>query len=126
MGLLQRTHKADPRRMPREKFPLPECGDGVYVYVRAMTAREVKAWIADSTDEKPASDFTLLSLCLVDDQGEPIYHDETDADGKVSKLAADVCRENLDVGAASQMSLVEKILDLTGISKRARESREKN
>jgi hypothetical protein len=103
MGVFTKGQRADPKALKRVKYPLPEVGKDCYVNIRALTARECQRHLADTTADKPATDYELLSLCLVDDEGSPIFESEDD------------CREHLDVAAESLIGMVRKLVEVSGI-----------
>ena len=142
MGSFKKGDRLKRNGLRKEKFPLPELGDGTYITLRAMSAMEMR----ERTDKENAirksvsaaaleggeklSDhevnkriaehpdmqgYVLIGLCAIDDDGEPIFKDETDpATGKV-KTAAQDAEESLDVGVYSVLAMVEKIMELSGM-----------
>ncbi len=87
--------------LKREKFPLPECGKDIYVCLRSLSAKEVTELLVD----KQARDVDILAVCIVDDEGKPIFDNGDDV------LAG------LDVAASSLVKLVDRVVELSGLNR---------
>ena len=93
MGCITKGAKLSTANLKREKYPLPEHGAGAYVWVRALSEKEVreqrkKHGPAVDTD-RMESVYDLLALCLVDDAGGQLY-----ADAAEVKEGLDLAFEN--------------------------------
>jgi hypothetical protein len=130
--------KMQPALLKRADFPLPELGAGKFIKLRALGAGEMRAREAKEravrkaiveaspglSDReitiKMAEDPTLMgnfliAQCAVNEDGSQIFTDDTDADGKVTKTAAQKVDELLDVGTYSIVGMVNKIMELSGL-----------
>lgn len=122
MGVFQKGQTADKKRLKRVKYPLPEVAEGAYVVVRALSQKEVMDLIVKPEEERkrqaaegllpePPSqserpDYKILALCLVNDEGEPIFESAQDVE------------LNFDVSAESMVRIVERVVALSGLEKR--------
>lgn len=111
MASFKKGDSLDTSKLKREKFKLPECGDGVYLTIRALTAPEVDEHIATGTDgkEKNITGYKLLYLCAVNDDGSQMFDGEDDA------------RLHLKVSAESLAAMVKRVLSLSGLDTKDRE-----
>ena len=116
MACLKKGQRVNRKALKAERYTLPELqdeagGEVPHVWLRVLTGKEVKERIADRPaigaakpgDKPPATDYDLLALCVLNDDREPIFAD-----------AADV-EVNFEVAASTQIEMVQKIIDLSGI-----------
>lgn len=77
MGIVSKTDFRKPYRRNREKYPLPEYGEGAYVVLVALTSRDIVA-LQEAYGASPDTgnmDFVheLLYRTLADDDGQPLF-----------------------------------------------------
>ena len=115
MGCISKGERLEPRALPAEKFDLPELGAGVYVMVRAMTARQILALRKrhgarpEVTEADSLFGFEVIACCAASDDGSLLYADAAEA------------ADHLDLAFPTLQALVKKCLDVSGV-----ENTEKN
>lgn len=109
MGSFKKGDKLDATKLKRVKFSLPELGDGVFIWLRALSHAELDGILkdgkADDPNSKTLADHALLAKCCVDDDGLPIFTD------------ADDVKANLDVSLESFVGMALKIGEISGLNK---------
>jgi hypothetical protein len=83
MGCIGKGRKADPKRRAKEKFDLPEFGDGAYVWVRALGSADLRDMQDRFGKAGDTANLDFMYECLrrglVDDAGELLYETGEDA-----------------------------------------------
>jgi hypothetical protein len=97
-----------PQNLRREKHPLPELGTEAYVWVRALTAREVMDLRARFGDKQSTDSYTFaceaIALCCVDDDGARLFEDGADV------------QANLHVMVPSMTALADRCVIVSGLA----------
>jgi hypothetical protein len=101
---LSRDKLLAPLQVKREKVELPEFGEGEFVFVHGMTAREKNAhdsslmnakWTGVDRVKVATSKERMIVKCVRDETGQPIFQpDDVEA---ISQWPADVANRVFDV-----------------------------
>ncbi len=102
-----------PTNYRKEKFPLPEIGSDDFIWLRGITAKEADGirQRKESADEKTASDYEIIALCAVDENGVRLFQDAEEALAELGDLSLETL-----------VGMAEKIGSMSGQGK----NREKN
>lgn len=104
-----------PNGLRREKFPLPEFGKDSYVWLRALSAKEIIDFQdgnvmlpdnGDVTKANPDGGFILIAACAVNDDGNPIYENK------------DEVKREFAGAASSVIGMVNRIAEMSGTAKK--------
>ncbi len=123
MPSITRGQTTDKRNFKRTKFPLPECGEDMYLWLRpisrkeqkavsvaqielfTMGARDMKTLSSDElqalADKAEKQSLAFIAMCAVDDKGEPLFSDAADAEANLPEIEsshfADIGRKILEI-----------------------------
>lgn len=118
---------ARPLPVVRERVETPELGEDAYVVVRSLTGFEREQWerqfigpdgkssIVNAIADTRCLRTKLCALCLCDDQGEPLFREQTAAAEQLERMPARVLDRIYTVA-----------LRLCGLAEESLEAAEKN
>jgi hypothetical protein len=110
MPVFTKGSRIDTKKLRRMRVMLPEFdvgNDKGYVWVRGLSAKEVKDHLAAGEDgvEKKLSDADMLVMAIINEDGTQMFDN------------ADDVNKNFDVSAESLVKIVNAVLEVSGMPK---------